>query len=81
MWERTAESAIIPAEKESIRARKTLAIKIDGYTYRLMSFWHGEKQKTKLGTKDVATVISLPIFCRWSTVEGKNTAEQFVFVL
>ena len=45
-----------------------------------MSFWHGEKQKTKLGTKDVATVISLPIFCRWSTIEGKNTAEQFVAI-
>jgi hypothetical protein len=33
-WERTAESAIIPAEKESIQAQKTLAVKINEYTYR-----------------------------------------------
>ena len=32
-------------------------------------------------TKDVATVILLPICCRWSTVEGKNAAKQFVLVL
>ena len=50
--------------KENISGRKPLTTRIDGYTYRIVYFWNGGKQKVKRVTKDVATAISLPIY-RW----------------
>ena len=41
------------------------------------AFMAWREAKKKLGTKDVAIAISLPICCPWSILEGKNTAEQF----